>query len=297
MKYKKMVTLLTLLIWIICLYDSSLICKAIEYNNVEIKPILSDLPIIKNSKYFDLKVEPNVHYKIRLSVKNNTNKSVSIKSIVKNAETNDNGNIVYNNLSKKNNLITSKLIGKNLRHYKLNPNQIKIISYDFYTGKKMIRGSELGAVITTFSSSTNQNGIINKISYINGISLTGKYIKPNVKNIAIKSWNYTNQNQSYYIVLKNTTPTIFKNLNIEIRSNKFSKHFNNVSISPNSQFKLKIPSNYRDIELNKTAVKINGFNVNNKYVDHEQKKFSFRIIIFSIVVALLITLTIRRKIK
>lgn len=289
--------ILLLCIFLIYIFNVNININANAKNDIYVKPILSGLPIMNNSSYFNLKVEPNMHYDICLDVGNNTNKVVFASSLIKNASTSYNGNIIYNNLSKNANMLIHDINGKNLKKYIIKPFTHKIIKYRFYIDKNYIKGSKLGGVITTFDYKNSKKGITNSISYINGIALTEKNIEPNIKSLSIGSFKYSNKDHMYKLLINNFHSVLYRNLSIHLTgvNNSLNKYFQNVNIAPNSSFYLNIPSFKNNISLNDVSVIINDkFNINNHFSDVSINPVITIIFIFMFIMIVFIIKIFRR---
>ncbi|WP_181399141.1 WxL protein peptidoglycan domain-containing protein [Apilactobacillus micheneri] len=280
-----------------CILSFSIGIYAKQKNNVSVRPMLSGLPIIKNSRYFNLSVEPNKHYNISLLVTNNTNKQLFFRSIIKNASTADNGNIVYNNLSHNNDMLLSGLVGKNLKFNTLKPFTQKVIRYNFYTKSNLFYGSKLGAVITTFYDVGNKKSIKNEVSYINGISLNEINLEPNLQKLSIGNYFYSDQNHGYMIQIKNPNSILYRHLQLDLKTNNdiLKKSFSDINIAPRSSFFLILPSNNKNVLLKNISVIVNHkLNLNKKFNGNSFIRYKFLIFFISISIFLILLMTVRR---
>ncbi|WP_157944953.1 WxL protein peptidoglycan domain-containing protein [Apilactobacillus micheneri] len=280
-----------------CILYFSIGIYAKQKNNVSVRPMLSGLPIIKNSRYFNLSVEPNKHYNISLLVTNNTNKQLFFRSIIKNASTADNGNIVYNNLSHNNDMLLSGLIGKNLKFNTLKPFTQKVIRYNFYTKSNLFYGSKLGGVITTFYDVGNKKSIKNEVSYINGISFNEINLESNLQKLSIGNYFYSDQNHGYMIQIKNPNSILYRHLQIDLKTNNdiLKKSFSDINIAPKSSFYLILQSNNKNVLLKNISVTVNHkLNLNKEFNGNSFIHYKFLIFFISTAILLILMIIVRR---
>ncbi|WP_157945045.1 WxL protein peptidoglycan domain-containing protein [Apilactobacillus quenuiae] len=276
-----------------CILSFKVNVGAKQKNHVSVKPMLSGLPIIKNSHYFNLSVEPNKHYVVSLMVTNNTSKQVLFKSVIRNASTTDNGNIVYNNLNHNNDMLLSNLIDKNLKYNTLKPFTQKVVSYNFYTKSKLFYGSKLGGLITTFYDVGQKKTIMNEVSYINGISLNENSLKPDLQKLSIGNYLYSDKNHGYMIQIKNPNNILYRYLSFDLRSNDglLKKSFSGVNVAPKSSFYLILPSDNKHISLKNISIIVNHkLNLNKEL--SKCSWMSYNPLIFTILIIMLLALLI-----
>lgn len=232
--------------------------KASELN-FSVNAVIPDNQIDKEKSYFDLKVTPGEKQKLKVKLRNTTDKEIVINPHIQSAKTNKNGVIDYtpNKIKKDDTLkIAMEDIAKVPEEVTVPPQSEKDLTIEVTMPKDKFDGIILGGIYLKEDTSKNKEddkekdvAIKNEYSYVVALQMrqNDNKVKP---MLHMNEVNPETQNARNVIVanIQNSEPMIISKLKIDATVNKKGSKDNlailkkeNLQVAPNSNFNIAVP--------------------------------------------------------
>ncbi|ATF26298.1 MULTISPECIES: DUF916 and DUF3324 domain-containing protein [Brochothrix] len=232
--------------------------KASELN-FSVNAVIPDNQIDKEKSYFDLKVTPGEKQKLKVKLRNTTDKEIVINPHIQSAKTNKNGVIDYtpNKIKKDDTLkIAMEDVAKVPEEVTVPPQSEKDLTIEVTVPKDKFDGVILGGIYLKEDTSKNKEedkendvAIKNEYSYVVALQMrqNDNKVKP---MLHMNEVNPETQNARNVIVanIQNSEPMIISKLKIDATVNKKGSKDNlailkkeNLQVAPNSNFNIAVP--------------------------------------------------------
>lgn len=232
--------------------------KASELN-FSVNAVIPDNQIDKEKSYFDLKVTPGEKQKLKVKLRNTTDKEIVINPHIQSAKTNKNGVIDYtpNKIKKDDTLkIAMEDVAKVPEEVTVPPQSEKDLTIEVTVPKDKFDGVILGGIYLKEDTSKNKEedkendvAIKNEYSYVVALQMrqNNNKVKP---MLHMNEVNPETQNARNVIVanIQNSEPMIISKLKIDATVNKKGSKDNlailkkeNLQVAPNSNFNIAVP--------------------------------------------------------
>ena len=232
--------------------------KASELN-FSVNAVIPDNQIDKEKSYFDLKVTPGEKQKLKVKLRNTTDKEIVINPHIQSAKTNKNGVIDYtpNKIKKDDTLkIAMEDVAKVPEEVTVPPQSEKDLTIEVTMPKDKFDGIILGGIYLKEDTSKNKEedkendvAIKNEYSYVVALQMrqNDNKVKP---MLHMNEVNPETQNARNVIVanIQNSEPMIISKLKIDATVNKKGSKDNlailkkeNLQVAPNSNFNIAVP--------------------------------------------------------
>ena len=287
MKIKKILLSFGLLLGIssgIIINGSTVNASEVGYSVI---PQPSEKQLDTKNTYYDLKLSPGESDLLKVTVKNNSDKEITIDASVDRATTNSNGVVEYKNSDKhqsvalKNDL--NDLVKVSDNKIKLEPNEAKDVTFQVTQPKEIYDGVIAGGINftqedtddTENSSSKSSMAIHNQYSYSIALVLHGEkeLTKHEVTggDVEVKQSNGRN---NIYFPINNETAAFLNKVNVTGEVSKkgdnkavYSEKMKDAQVAPNSSYEYPIGTNQTELRPGKYTAKVS--------VESKGEKWSF----------------------
>lgn len=253
--------------------------QAEEYVSFSVKAHLPENQLNKENSYFDLRVKPQDEQLLKTEILNHENEEITVKLSVRNATTNQNGMIVYEEIEaegESNHPRLTELVTFEEEEIVIPGGESKIVSAKLKMPEEEFDGIVLGGLhfekVPKEETDIDGLAIQNKYAYLIGVVLSenDREVVPELEYVEATA-DIVNHRTASVITIENKSPIIMEDLTIKAKVYKEDSDLvketklNEVNMAPNSTMDVVVDWENHPFEDGKYYVEVKASHPSNTW--------------------------------